>query len=49
MLVQKELNQYINNIDITLKYEHPIIVVSLSNNWIFQYDNQNTDIRKKWT
>ncbi|KAG4085323.1 hypothetical protein H8356DRAFT_1325642 [Neocallimastix lanati (nom. inval.)] len=42
-----ELNQYINNIDITLKYEHPIIVVSLKKNghnstkWYLRIDSIN--------
>jgi len=30
------LNQYVNNIAIILKYEHPAIVVSIGNKWIFQ-------------
>ncbi|KAG4082103.1 hypothetical protein H8356DRAFT_1754574 [Neocallimastix lanati (nom. inval.)] len=40
------LNQYISNVATTLKYGHPAVVVSLGNNWIFQKDSQNNDIRK---
>ncbi|KAG4107819.1 hypothetical protein H8356DRAFT_1068663 [Neocallimastix lanati (nom. inval.)] len=44
------LNQYISNVVTTLKYEHPAVVVSLGNNWIFQNNSQNNsqnnDIRK---
>ncbi len=40
------LNQHVNNVATTLKYDHPAIVVSLGNNWIFEHHSPSADTRK---